>query len=132
VVEVPVLLHDTVYVTLPVPATVHEAQNSFPIDNPVDFFVVEDSTAFAEIKMEVDTVGKRRNYNVKVGRKESSVSGNVPISCTDTVYVQCPPCNCPTLPASEPGKFPWALVLTSLAAVVLFFTVGKRKGESVR
>jgi hypothetical protein len=129
VVEVPVLFHDTVYVTLPVPATVHEAQNSFPINNPVDFFIVEDSTAFAEIEMEVDTVGKRRNYNVKVGRKESNVSGNVSISCTDTLYVQCPPCNCPTLPASEPGKFPWAVVLAALGALLVFF-VGKRKRKS--
>jgi hypothetical protein len=127
--EVIVTLTDTVFVAAPVPATENVAVETFPWENPVDWFRVEDSTSFAEIKMEVDSTAKQRRYTVKHGRKADTVIVHVPIVLTDTFYIKTGCSPCPTLPKN--GKFPWALVLASLAAVVLFFTVGK-KGESVR
>jgi hypothetical protein len=121
-----VTIRDTITVLAPVPPTENVAVDWFPLENMVDSFFVEDSTSFAEVIMRVDTVERVRYYTVRHGRKADTVFVTVPIVLTDTFFIKtgCPPC--PEL-MPESGKFPWALVLVSLGALALFFTVGRKK-----
>jgi hypothetical protein len=125
--EVIVTLRDTVRVAAPVPSTENTAVEVFPWDNPVDWFRVEDSTSFAEIKMEVDSTAKQRRYTVKHGRKADTVIVHLPIVLTDTFYIKtgCRPC--PALP--EDGGFPWALVLAALGGLLVWW-VGRKSQKS--
>lgn len=131
--EVIVLLHDTIHVTTPVPATTDTDTVAFDwVDGQewLDSFLVEDSFSFAQVVAKLDTVAKKRTYKVTHGRKADTIYRDVPIVITDTIFVQveCPP-TLPALPAN--GKFPWWWVLAALGALSIWWVGKSKKGKSV-
>lgn len=92
-----------------------------------DSIFMQMEKSWAIIKMQQDTTPKgekRRRYDVQVGNLPDTVW--IPVVVTDTIRIpfDCPP----TLPAvPSDGRFPWAMVLAALTAVLLWYSVGRKK-----
>lgn len=123
VLEKTVTIRDTIKVETIVPASVGEAVETFPIESSVDSFYLENSAAYVQVVMRVDTVYKVRRYAVKYGRKVDTIYQEVPVVLTDTIRIDCPP-TLPSMPTD--GKFPWWWVLAAMGALMVWW-VGKKK-----
>jgi len=124
-----VTVHDTILVAAPVPETT--TSENFIVDwdggDFFDTFTVEDSTSSATVVATGNKAEKKRSYYLSSTRKSDTIRVIVPVTIRDTITIDCPPV-LPPIPAD--GGFPWGIVGTALGALLLWFTVGRKKNKT--